>query len=143
MLCMDASGPSLRECLAYIRHDINRQYCLAQSGLSKDTDRVNRMETLRDPFVRSVSRRISANKRLITEYEIKPYRGRVTLFCAEHDPYGVAGKNSTGGWEHYAQGGVDSHAVPGNHFVLLRDPFVEMVARHLEHAIDAFDPEKG
>jgi amino acid adenylation domain-containing protein len=139
----NGTGIPLNECLSYIRHDINRQYSLARSGLGHAARGENRMELLRDPFVRSVSRRITESKRAMGKYGYHPYPGRVTLFRTEFDPHGYAEVDPKCGWGNYAEGGVDVHTVPGNHFVLLREPFVRTLAERMCEALEAAQSRKA
>ncbi len=132
----DVERVTLHECLSYIRHDINRQYSLARSGLGKPRRGENRMELLRDPFVRSVSRRITANKGAMKAYAYPSYPGRVTVFRAEYDPHGWVEKDPTCGWGNLALGGVEVLTVPGNHFVLLREPLVKTLAEELQGLLE-------
>jgi amino acid adenylation domain-containing protein len=59
------------------------------------------------------------------------YPGRLTLFRASEN----AGKNShdlTDGWGALAAGGVEIHTVPGNHYSIVREPNVRVLAELLK-----------
>jgi len=43
---------------------------------------------------------------------------------------------SLSGWGRLAAGGIDVHIVPGNHFTMMREPFVEALAARLRACID-------
>jgi thioesterase domain-containing protein len=92
-----------------------------------------------------------ANSDMMQRYEPGKYEGRVTLIAAEQsleqDPNFVrfdessetAGSTTTDashGWTRLAADGVDVHVVPGNHFSMMREPFVETVAERLRGCID-------
>jgi amino acid adenylation domain-containing protein/FkbM family methyltransferase len=72
------------------------------------------------------------NVRAMLAYEPEPFQGRVTLFKAE-EPLPGSGLQSS--WEDYALEGVEIHSVPGNHFTMIREPHVRVLARALAHCI--------
>ena len=92
-----------------------------------------------------------ANSDMMQRYQPGEYEGRVTLIAAEqsleHDPNFVRFDESSGteaptpgdpshGWARLASDGVDVHVVPGNHFSMMREPFVETLAERLRGCID-------
>jgi thioesterase domain-containing protein len=66
-----------------------------------------------------------------TVYHPRPYRGLVTLFRSPVkngvDPYY--------GFGDLAIGGIEVYEVPGDHYTLLREPNVEIIAEKLKEAI--------
>ena len=63
-----------------------------------------------------------------------PYSGRVTLFkAAERIAKGPQSHDA--GWGALAAGGVDVHEVPGNHFTMIREPHVQVLAECLRNCI--------
>jgi amino acid adenylation domain-containing protein len=92
-----------------------------------------------------------ANSDMMRRYEAGEYDGRVTLITAEQsleeDPAFVrfdeasdteasSEADSSHGWAPLAAGGVDVHIVPGNHFTMMREPFVEALAERLRLCIN-------
>jgi thioesterase domain-containing protein len=94
-----------------------------------------------------------ANSDMMLRYEPGEYDGRVTLIAAEQsleqDPSFVrfdepseteaaapSQDDSSYGWAPLAGGGVDVHVVPGNHFTMMREPFVEALAERLRDCIN-------
>jgi len=85
------------------------------------------------------------NADMMLRYEAGEYDGRVTLFAAEQSleqyifgPSGlwdereaVMPDDQLKGWGQHVAGGVEVHPVPGNHFTMMREPFVEMLAARL------------
>jgi len=55
---------------------------------------------------------------------------RITLLRAEQQPEGEEGP-PTLGWESWTTGGVSPHVLSGNHYTLLREPYVRELARRL------------
>ncbi|HLL48497.1 MAG TPA: alpha/beta fold hydrolase, partial [Longimicrobiaceae bacterium] len=74
-----------------------------------------------------------ANLAALHAYPAKPYGGAVLLLrAAEHDP----ADTESAGWERLARGGVELHAVPGNHFTLVREPHAAALAGLLGRCLD-------
>ena len=60
---------------------------------------------------------------------------RITLLCTEE--YSTAnGRYRAGGWESFATEGVEVHVVPGDHFNMVREPFVKTLASQLRACLD-------
>jgi len=71
-----------------------------------------------------------ADFRATRNYVLHRYPGRITLFRANEEPAG-ASPDPTFGWNEWAAGGVDVHAVPGNHANMVYRPHVEVLAEKL------------
>ena len=81
---------------------------------------------------------IDTYNRAINEYEVIPYSGHITLLRTA-DSTGPADM----GWGGLARGGVDVRAVPGNHFSMVKEPHVAVIAKELERAVDAHLRERA
>jgi thioesterase domain-containing protein len=68
-------------------------------------------------------------------YIPQPYRGRVTLFRASEEA-AADSQDLTLGWQELAVEGVDLHWVPGNHLTMVREPHVQVLAKHLRACLD-------
>ncbi len=92
-----------------------------------------------------------ANANMMLRYEPGEYEGRVTLIAAEQSleqdpnfvPFDPGSETAAAppiepahGWARLAAGGVDVHVVAGNHFTMMREPFVEALAERLRGCID-------
>jgi thioesterase domain-containing protein len=67
-----------------------------------------------------------ANLRAATDYRPRPYPGPVTVLCAAGEaPPG----DPTLGWGELVTGRLDVREVPGDHFGVVREPFVREIAR--------------
>ncbi|HXQ71600.1 MAG TPA: thioesterase domain-containing protein, partial [Pyrinomonadaceae bacterium] len=89
-----------------------------------------------------------ASAEMMHRYEPGEYAGRVTLIRAEQsleeDPSFVRfddwneteATDPSHDWARLATEGVDVHIVPGNHFSIMREPFVEALAERLRGCID-------
>ena len=78
-----------------------------------------------------------SNLRALRGYAPQVYAGRVTLFrAAERGEWGPPG--GTMSWDAWAAGGVQTCPVPGDHYTMMREPHVrvlaENLARHLARA---------
>jgi amino acid adenylation domain-containing protein len=69
-------------------------------------------------------------------YEPVPYPGKVTLFRATEQPYGIE-PDATNGWSTYAAGGVEIHDIPGHHGAIVREPRAGTLVRALAACLDA------
>ena len=91
-----------------------------------------------------------ANVDMMLGYEAGEYAGGVTLIVAEQSlqqeilgPLGqVSGiqagmmADTSKGWEPFVSGGIELHVVPGNHFTMMKEPFIAGVAERLRASID-------
>ena len=69
-------------------------------------------------------------------YRPGKFEGRITLFSAEQDHQQTAARLLKG-WDKFATGGVDVHVVPGDHFSMVREPHVRVLAERLRSCIHA------
>ncbi|BAY30101.1 amino acid adenylation domain-containing protein [Nostoc carneum NIES-2107] len=77
------------------------------------------------------------NKQAAKEYVPKAYVGRVTVFRAEERPAnngGVVDPNM--GWGELALGGLDIQHVPGNHFSIFNEPYVQSLSEKMKVCIE-------
>jgi surfactin family lipopeptide synthetase A len=66
-----------------------------------------------------------------SRYEPKPYPGRIVLFQSSEWPVGPYFDFKLG-WKDLAGGGIEFHAVPGDHPSMFVEPVVDLVAEKLE-----------
>jgi thioesterase domain-containing protein/acyl carrier protein len=67
-------------------------------------------------------------------YVPRPYPGKVTLFRATEQPYGIH-PDRTNGWSGLALGGIEVIDIPGHHGAIMREPRVHILAAHLMHCL--------
>ncbi len=71
-----------------------------------------------------------ANSRAASRYGPRPYAGRVLLLRA------AEGRAEAGeGWGAYAGGGLEVEEVPGDHYAVMREPHVRVLAERLRVAL--------
>ena len=70
-------------------------------------------------------------------YRPGEFEGRITLFSAEQDHQQPPARQSLllKGWDKLATAGVDLHVVPGDHFSMIREPHVHVLAERLRSCI--------
>jgi thioesterase domain-containing protein len=69
----------------------------------------------------------------VREYAPQVYDGHVTLFWASNDLR--ASLNFVEGWRALAGGGIDVHEIPGNHLDIVKEPYVQELARKLSDCL--------
>ena len=91
------------------------------------------------------------NAKTLGSYKTEEFRGRITLFSPEQDieerifsndedhlDWKAKNPNSTDplkGWDKVATEGVELVVVPGDHFTMMREPHVEVLAQELRTRI--------
>ncbi len=80
---------------------------------------------------------IDTYNRAISEYEVIPYGGHITLLRTA-DSSGPPDM----GWAGLARGGVNVRAVSGNHYNMIKEPHVALIAEELKRAIEAYHRER-
>ena len=76
------------------------------------------------------------NRRAMLSYMPQSKQDRITLLRTEE--YSTAnGHIGAAGWESFATEGVEVHVVEGNHFNMVREPFVKSLASQLRACLDA------
>ena len=75
------------------------------------------------------------NRRAMLNYMPQSKLGRITLLRTEADST-ANGHTGAAGWESFATEGVEVHVVQGNHFNMVREPFVKTLATQLRACLD-------
>jgi thioesterase domain-containing protein len=76
-----------------------------------------------------------ANVRAMLNYEPRLYPGRIVLFQAS-EPLAGAAEDYTKGWAELAAQGVELRPVPGNHYTMIKEPHVRVLAESLSACFD-------
>jgi thioesterase domain-containing protein len=93
------------------------------------------------PLLRALALGWSARATAVERYRVSTYPGRITLLRASADPAALRElpperrrvfEDPSLGWGTVAAGGVEIHAIPGNHQTLIEAPHVEILAGVLE-----------
>jgi thioesterase domain-containing protein len=79
-------------------------------------------------------KRIFHHHMMLTDrYAVRPYPGRITLIRPTEAPFAVQTLQDKG-WERWASE-VDVHFVPGQHHSMVKEPYVQELARVLEKSL--------
>jgi thioesterase domain-containing protein len=73
-------------------------------------------------------------------YEKKPFPGRLTLFRASKQEEGNPPDN---GWGPIFLGGIDIHEIPGDHWQILSEPGIDVLAKSISDCLDRIDSESA
>ncbi len=82
--------------------------------------------------IRELYRLFENNLRAVRRYVPSAYPGRITLLRSSER---ASGGDLTLGWSPLAAGGMDVRTVPGDHFTMLREPHVRVLAERLEECL--------
>jgi thioesterase domain-containing protein/acyl carrier protein len=88
--------------------------------------------------LKQLSRRFhvfETNVRAMLHYEPQRYPGRITFFRASEQLADIS-EDTAKDWQDLAAEGVEVHVVPGNHYTMLREPLVQVVAEWLKVCLD-------
>jgi amino acid adenylation domain-containing protein len=80
--------------------------------------------------MRHLMRVFQANREAMLSYIPQPYPGKIALLSASEKPLQVK-LDPTQGWGELATGGLDIQPIPGDHYAILRDPHVQLLAQQL------------
>jgi amino acid adenylation domain-containing protein len=75
------------------------------------------------------------HERALREYEPQIYRGAVGLFRSAAGPAN-GGEDRTNGWGRFVANSIEIYDLPGTHQTLIQQPYVGMLARHLQTCIE-------
>ena len=80
------------------------------------------------------------NVHAMLSYEPQPYPGRITFFRASEQ---IADNSidPAKDWRNLAAEGVEVHVVPGDHYTMLREPAVQVMADWLKVCIEVSGSE--
>ncbi len=139
----DAQPLGLLDYLRWMQFDTSVQYYLIQAGLATPTIGEQRLKMVEDQLVRSSARSVTSSQNAVAEYTMEPIEGQITLFRAEHNPWGSERRDPTYGWGQYARKGVRVVEVPGNHMVIIRHPYAIGLGKALQGVIDELESGKA
>ncbi|MEA5577738.1 amino acid adenylation domain-containing protein [Anabaena sp. UHCC 0451] len=67
-----------------------------------------------------------------SHYQFSPYDGRVALFCADERRKAPLWLFPRSGWDKKTLPKLEVYEVPGNHYTMIKDPHVRVLAKQLE-----------
>ncbi|NES70171.1 MAG: hypothetical protein F6K24_35640 [Okeania sp. SIO2D1] len=72
-----------------------------------------------------------ANLKAMYDYRPLSYSGQTVLFCTSYEA-------SEGGWSSLAAGTLEVYTIPGDHYGIMQEPHVQVLAKHLETCLESF-----
>ena len=84
--------------------------------------------------IRALIRVFKANLQAARNYSPRASRGRITLFKA-HEPLTESAGDPATDWLPLALDGIEVREVPGDHFAMMREPHVRVLAEHLNECL--------
>jgi amino acid adenylation domain-containing protein len=84
-------------------------------------------------LLEDLKRLFHAHVRLASEYAVRPYPGRITLFRPTDSPVEVPTPEDRG-WGRLAAD-VEIRHVPGQHHTMIKEPYVQTLAQHLRRCL--------
>jgi len=78
------------------------------------------------------------NARAVDDYSLQPIKLRIDLFWAAD---AGESKSIAPQWQHWAAGGIELHAVPGDHYTILTRPNVSALAERLTQRLNKVQQE--
>jgi thioesterase domain-containing protein len=65
-------------------------------------------------------------------YSPKVYPGKITLYCSTESLMDMA---KTSGWSQLTDGGLEINEIPGDHYTIIREPVVQVLAERLKELL--------
>ena len=84
---------------------------------------------------------LAANLKALRSYLPGPYAGRVTLFRAVEST--TLHRDTTLGWRALASRGVEVHEIPGDHYSMVREPHLRVLAERIKDCLDEALSSRG
>ncbi|MCC6488136.1 MAG: SDR family NAD(P)-dependent oxidoreductase [Candidatus Hydrogenedentes bacterium] len=132
----NGNEPSLREYVIWAWADALRDTLLKRAAIANVVSRDSRLMLIRQPSTRRILRVLRANWKVLLTYRPEPYDGVITLLRAEDQSVmHKLQEDPTLGWGEVARGGLDVITVPGNHAVLLINPYIETVGATIKDSL--------
>ncbi len=113
-----------------------RSYFLKRANMAEYITPDSDLLLVELPGTRQVMSLVQHHTKMEHRYIPQVYAGKVTLFQAEQPLEEVLDPDPTLGWTSLAAGGVDVRPIPGNHVVMLSEPFVRDFARAITASLD-------
>jgi thioesterase domain-containing protein len=73
-------------------------------------------------------------------YRKTPFPGRLTLFRASKQEEGIPSDN---GWGPIFSGGIEVHEIPGDHWEVLSEPGIDVLAKSIGKSLSRFEASGG
>ena len=91
------------------------------------------------PQVRHLFEVFKCHLLALRRYEPRRYGGSIVLFQASESLPTDPASTKVSDWEPLADGGLNVQAIPGNHYTLMREPNIKILAEQLQSHLDLID----
>ncbi len=134
----DSPQPSFLEYVRWSWTTALRSYFVKQANMANIVSDDSELMLVELPTIRHVLSLVRHHTKIFENYLPKKYAGKVTLFRATERLAGEPHYENpeTMGWELLAMEGVDVRHIPGNHVVLLSEPFVQKLAEEIQTCVN-------
>lgn len=78
---------------------------------------------------------VLANRRAERSYTPVVYPNQITVFRAE-ESFGLENSNPAMGWNQLTEGGVKIHTISGDHYTIVKEPHVRVLAERLRNSLE-------
>jgi amino acid adenylation domain-containing protein len=132
---------SLTHGTTYVKEKVSRQLKFRLDrlrALFKRRMKDKKPEINSRAYFESRLRQIEAlHLKTLTDYQFKEYSGKITFFRSDTPPDNVGDVwEPDRGWTKFAKGGLEIYDVPGKHFNIFAEPYVQVLAKQFKHCLD-------
>lgn len=132
-----AEKPTLVEYLRWAWTAALRSYFLKQADMAQVVPQDSHLLDVRLPTVRRVLQLVTVHQQVSRKYVPQIYPGHITLFRSSQQPsWKQSYQDPSLGWDELATQGVDVSTMPGNHIVLLSEPYIRNFAQELQVCLE-------
>lgn len=103
--------------------------------IAKFLEQELKLMELRQPTVERLQQVFLTTVQAYINYIPSVYPGKITLFRTSQQ-LGEKAEDIAKGWLDYAQGGIEIHQIPGNHYNLMDPPYAEVLAQKLQACLE-------
>ncbi|MEH2080290.1 MAG: amino acid adenylation domain-containing protein [Nostoc sp.] len=113
--------------------DISANQCYQQLiALSQKAEELGLLSEQLSTFQADILSNVSQiNLQAMLNYTLQKYPSKITIFKAAEQPKNIS-LDPDFGWSVYAQGGIEVHEIPGDHFSILKNPYVKILTEKLD-----------
>ncbi|MGQ0541968.1 MAG: AMP-binding protein, partial [Blastocatellia bacterium] len=125
------------ERLAYVKEKANKVWNKYSRRIQNARKSFTRAiyTNLNRPIPKSLIQLEDQIERAGKQYSGRMYQGKVTIFRALKQPFGIY-PDQTLGWDKFVSGDMEIHEVPGHHGSIVTEPYVRVLAAKLGESID-------
>jgi thioesterase domain-containing protein len=120
---------------AYIWAKAQGRVALEKNKILNSLNKISLEHTQAGDLKNYLKQKVDFFTRASKTYVAKPYSGRIILFEAQYDNH-FRSRFSSSRWQQLALDGLEVHEIPGDHFGILKEPHVQILAAKFSYAIE-------